>query len=96
MPDNDRLRNRAIHFVFRVYKSAISPWAALFGASCRFTPTCSEYASEALQRHGWLRGGWLACKRLCRCHPLGGHGYDPVPDPEIPRLKPPYPSEHLR
>ena len=47
--------------------------------SCRFAPSCSEYAIEALQWHGAIRGGWLAAKRLLRCHPWGGHGYDPVP-----------------
>ena len=48
-------------------------------SSCRFTPSCSAYAIEAVERYGAARGGWLAVKRLCRCHPFGGHGYDPVP-----------------
>jgi uncharacterized protein len=47
--------------------------------SCRFVPSCSQYAIEALQKHGTIKGGWLATKRLLRCHPWGGHGYDPVP-----------------
>ena len=47
--------------------------------SCRYLPTCSAYAIEALEKHGALRGGMLAAKRLMRCHPWGGHGYDPVP-----------------
>ena len=47
--------------------------------TCRFMPSCSEYAIEALEKHGAIKGGWLAAKRLGRCHPLGGHGYDPVP-----------------
>jgi putative membrane protein insertion efficiency factor len=47
---------------------------------CRFTPSCSVYATEAVDRHGALRGGLLAMRRLGRCHPWGGHGYDPVPD----------------
>lgn len=47
--------------------------------SCRYTPSCSAYAIEALERYGAARGGWLAVKRVCRCHPFGGHGYDPVP-----------------
>ena len=47
---------------------------------CRYLPSCSEYASDAIARHGALRGGWLALRRLGRCHPFGGHGYDPVPD----------------
>jgi putative membrane protein insertion efficiency factor len=47
--------------------------------TCRFTPTCSEYAIEAVKKHGVLKGGHLAIKRILRCHPWGGHGYDPVP-----------------
>lgn len=66
----------------RFYRWAISPaLAAIFGplAGCRFTPTCSAYALEAVQTHGALRGSWLAIKRLGRCHPWGGCGHDPVP-----------------
>ncbi|MDP6345636.1 MAG: membrane protein insertion efficiency factor YidD [Alphaproteobacteria bacterium] len=59
-----------------VYRYALSP---LLPMSCRFTPGCSEYALEALARHGARRGGWLTAKRLARCHPWGGHGHDPVP-----------------
>ena len=58
------------------YRSCISP---LTPPSCRFTPTCSQYALEALQRHGAIKSSWLAIKRLLRCHPWGGSGYDPVP-----------------
>ncbi|NQX94314.1 MAG: membrane protein insertion efficiency factor YidD [Erythrobacter sp.] len=47
--------------------------------TCRYTPSCSQYAVEALQKYGALKGGWLAIKRLGRCHPWGGHGHDPVP-----------------
>ncbi len=47
--------------------------------TCRYSPSCSQYAIEALERHGAIKGGWLAAKRLLRCHPWGGHGYDPVP-----------------
>ncbi|MDT0576777.1 membrane protein insertion efficiency factor YidD [Croceicoccus sp. F390] len=47
--------------------------------SCRFAPSCSEYAIQALRKHGAIKGGWLATKRLLRCHPWGGHGHDPVP-----------------
>ena len=64
---------RAIRF----YQGAISP---LTGPSCRFTPTCSEFAVGAIDRYGSLTGGGLAFKRLLRCHPFGGQGYDPVPE----------------
>lgn len=60
----------------RFYQRAIS---AHTRPSCRYSPTCSAYAIEALERFGALKGGWLALKRLLRCNPLGGHGYDPVP-----------------
>jgi putative membrane protein insertion efficiency factor len=58
------------------YKYCISP---LTPASCRFAPTCSEYAVQAIKKHGAFRGTWLAVKRILRFHPWGGHGYDPVP-----------------
>ena len=48
-------------------------------STCRYAPSCSAYAIEALERHGALKGGWIALKRIMRCHPWGGHGYDPVP-----------------
>ena len=60
----------------RFYQLCISP---LTPPSCRFTPTCSQYALEALRKYGLLKGSWLAIKRLARCHPWGGSGYDPVP-----------------
>ena len=60
----------------RFYQTAISP---LLGPSCRYTPTCSEYARQALIKHGPFKGLWLAVKRILRCHPWGGSGYDPVP-----------------
>jgi putative membrane protein insertion efficiency factor len=60
-----------------LYRYAISP---LIGANCRYEPTCSVYAEEALRKHGAFKGGWLALKRIGRCHPWGGSGYDPVPD----------------
>lgn len=60
----------------RFYRYAISP---MLGRNCRFHPTCSEYAIEALERHGALRGGWMAAKRVGRCHPFNSGGYDPVP-----------------
>jgi hypothetical protein len=60
----------------RVYRYAVSP---LLGRNCRFHPSCSEYAVEAVERHGAMRGGWLALKRVGRCHPFHPGGYDPVP-----------------
>ena len=60
----------------RTYRLLISPWLP---QSCRFTPSCSAYALEALSRHGGMLGSWLIIKRLCKCHPWGGCGYDPVP-----------------
>ncbi len=60
----------------RAYQLCLSP---LLGPACRFEPSCSHYAAEAVERWGALRGGWLAARRLGRCHPLGGSGYDPVP-----------------
>lgn len=60
----------------RFYQRFISP---LTPPACRYTPTCSQYAIEALRKHGAWRGLWLAIRRLLRCHPWGGHGYDPVP-----------------
>lgn len=61
----------------RAYQYCISPF---LGPGCRYLPTCSEYAAEAMQRHGLLRGSWLTLRRVGRCHPWGSHGYDPVPD----------------
>lgn len=63
--------------LIRVYQWVISP---ILPRSCRFAPSCSEYAAEAIARHGPLSGTWLALRRLARCHPWGGDGYDPVPD----------------
>lgn len=65
----------------RAYRLLLSPWV---GHGCRYQPTCSVYALEALERHGAAKGTWLMLRRISRCHPLGGHGYDPVPgaDPE--------------
>ena len=68
----------------RLYRVAVSPvlTAVLgpFGFGCRFTPTCSHYALDAVRRHGAARGSWLATKRLCRCQPWCEGGFDPVPD----------------
>jgi putative membrane protein insertion efficiency factor len=62
--------------IIKLYQWIISP---ILGPKCRFTPTCSNYALEALKKYGLFKGTWLAVKRIARCHPLGGHGYDPVP-----------------
>lgn len=61
----------------RAYRLVLSPWV---GMHCRYHPTCSAYALEALARHGALRGSWLAARRILRCHPWGGSGIDEVPD----------------
>jgi putative membrane protein insertion efficiency factor len=63
-------------FIVRAYQVAISPYLP---NSCRYTPTCSHYMIQAVQKHGALKGGWLGLKRIASCHPWGGHGYDPVP-----------------
>ncbi|HKK45254.1 MAG TPA: membrane protein insertion efficiency factor YidD [Balneolaceae bacterium] len=63
----------------RLYQLIISPWMP---SSCRYHPTCSQYSIEALRKHGALKGIWLTIKRVARCHPWGGSGYDPVPDTE--------------
>jgi len=60
-----------------LYRTLLSP---LLGANCRFQPTCSAYAAEALRRYGAFRGGALALRRVSRCHPWGGSGYDPLPE----------------
>lgn len=62
----------------RAYRLFLSPW---MGRNCRFQPSCSAYALEALALHGPLRGGWLAARRVARCHPFGKSGIDNVPDP---------------
>ena len=67
---------RVMILLVRGYQKGISPFLP---PSCRYTPPCSAYAVEALQKHGAARGGWLALRRLARCHPWGGHGFDPVP-----------------
>ena len=74
----------------RLYRCTLSPaLATLFGPAggCRYTPTCSVYAAEAVRTHGALTGAWLAAKRVCRCHPWGGCGPDPVPGPKSKNLR---------
>lgn len=62
--------------IIKLYQLLLSP---LLGASCRFTPTCSQYGVEAIKKHGPFYGGWLTIKRIASCHPWGKHGHDPVP-----------------
>lgn len=69
----------------RWYQRWIAP---LLPPSCRYTPSCSEYAAEAVERHGLARGGWLAVRRVLRCHPFHAGGYDPVPDRRVPPGRP--------
>ena len=78
-PDPRRMRRtyeQIVRAALRAYKLTLSP---LIGRGCRYVPTCSEYAAEALIVHGPARGALLAAGRVCRCHPWGGHGFDPVP-----------------
>ncbi|MBM3431541.1 MAG: membrane protein insertion efficiency factor YidD [Bacteroidetes bacterium] len=63
-------------FLIRIYQWVISP---ILGPKCRYQPTCSHYAIEALKKHGPFKGFWLAIRRVARCHPWGGSGWDPVP-----------------
>lgn len=75
MTARQALRRAALLPVY-FYRACISPW---FPPCCRYVPTCSEYAVEAVLKHGIFHGGWLALRRILRCHPWGGSGYDPVP-----------------
>ncbi len=61
--------------MIRLYQWMISPW---LGPKCRFVPSCSQYAIEAFRKYGLFKGGWMAIRRISRCHPWGGHGHDPV------------------
>jgi putative membrane protein insertion efficiency factor len=75
-----KLFNALLSAVFigliKLYQFLLSP---ILGASCRFTPTCSHYGLQAIQKYGPFKGGWLTLKRIGRCHPWGAHGHDPVP-----------------
>ena len=72
--------SRILGFIFlwiiRIYQAGISPF---LGAKCRFTPTCSEYGATAIKKYGPFKGGWMTIKRISRCRPGGGNGWDPVP-----------------
>ncbi len=70
---------RLFQLPIRAYRLVLSPWV---GMHCRYQPTCSAYALEALETHGPIKGSWLAFKRVGSCHPFGGHGFDPVPAKE--------------
>jgi putative membrane protein insertion efficiency factor len=73
-----------LKLLLKIYKLTLSPFLAALtggpGTGCRFAPTCSEYFVQAVEGHGIILGGWLGLKRLARCHPWGGSGYDPVPE----------------
>lgn len=71
-----KLPGKFFILLIRFYQAAISPY---FMPSCRYTPSCSAYGIEAIQKYGALKGGWLILKRLVKCHPWGGSGFDPVP-----------------
>jgi putative membrane protein insertion efficiency factor len=82
---------RLLLWLLKAYKLAISPY---LGRNCRFYPSCSEYAMQAVQTHGPLKGSLLAGARLCKCHPWHAGGYDPVPDTPA-QGKAPTPHSHL-
>lgn len=71
-----KLISKLFILLIRFYQLSISP---MLGQNCRYDPTCSQYAIDALKKYGVLKGGWLGIKRISSCHPWGGHGHDPVP-----------------
>ena len=71
-----KLINNFLILIIKFYKYFISPY---FPSTCRYLPTCSEYSITAFQKHGFLNGFYYSLKRILKCHPFGGHGYDPVP-----------------
>jgi putative membrane protein insertion efficiency factor len=73
-------RERSAGVLLAIYKRGLSPLLHAFSvAQCKYLPTCSEYAYVAVVRHGWMRGAWMALRRLARCHPFARGGHDPVP-----------------
>ena len=85
MEQRHRKMRKILILPIRVYQYLLSPW---LGNSCRFTPSCSHYAIEAIEQHGGLKGLWLSIKRLACCHPWHVGGYDPVPEPKPLKLNP--------
>lgn len=87
-----KILNKCLQLLIRFYQLVISPFFKVFdliGAGCRYEPTCSEYCRQALEQHGILKGLWLGLKRIARCAPWGGMGYDPVPPAKPPKPKQP-------
>lgn len=76
-------------FLVKVYQYAISP---LLGSNCRYQPTCSTYAIDAIKEWGPFKGGWMGLKRISKCHPWGGHGWDPVPKKETAKKQDQHPG----
>ncbi|MCL4137689.1 UNVERIFIED_CONTAM: hypothetical protein GTU68_051546 [Idotea baltica] len=80
---------RILKKIISVYHLVISPW---FGNRCRFVPTCSDYAKQALEEHDVVTATMMTAKRICRCHPWGGHGFDPVSPQKSPKIS--YPQNN--
>jgi len=86
-PSQPDSRQRLLAFTFRLYKATLSPLLHTIAPSrCLYLPTCSEYAYTAISRFGFIRGSWLAARRLARCQPWGKGGFDPVPQRDPPNL----------
>jgi uncharacterized protein len=85
------MMRRLLIFLVQIYRYTLSPLLSFIGgpgSGCRYLPTCSDYAIEALRSHGAAHGTWLTARRICRCHPWGGFGFDPVPEPTRPVCSP--------